>query len=144
VRRHARSLEDCLKADAGIARLSTHAWRLSRLQRIFEAATPLARQSRVANIKLGKIVIYAASSAVGAKLRQMEPRLTKVFRSEAAEVTGIEIRVQPANVNPKPPAPPTPVEIGDQAKQVLTSLADGLPEGSALAAALRRLVRRAR
>jgi hypothetical protein len=144
MRRPARSLEDCLMADAGLARLSSHAWRLLRLQRIFESATPLARQARVANFKLGKIVIYAANSAVAAKLRQMEPRLAHVFRSEAAEVTGIDIRVQPGRPKTTPPRNNIIADIGDRQKQGLTSLASGLPEGSALRMALEKLVERSR
>jgi hypothetical protein len=138
--RNARSVEDCLMADAELARLSGHARRLLGLQRAFESATPLARQSRVANYKLGRIVIYAANGAVAAKLRQMEPRLAALFRSEATEVTGIDIRVQPGTDNRAPPTKRTPTGIGDQQKQALTLLADGLPEGSALKAALTRLV----
>jgi len=142
VRRQARSLEDCLKADAGLARFSNHAARLTRLQRYFESVTPLARQSRVANLKLGRILIYAATNAVAAKLRQIEPRLVRVFQAEAAEVTGIEIRVQPGRQNRPTPMPARAGIIGAQQKQGLTSLADRLPSESPLKAALRRLVGR--
>jgi hypothetical protein len=129
-------------ADVGLARFSNHAQRLMRLQRCFESATPLARQSRVANLKLGRILIYAATSAVAAKLRQIEPRLVRVFQAEAAEVTGIEFRVQPGRHNRPPETPPKAGIIGDQQKQGLTSLADRLPAGSPLKGALRRLVGR--
>lgn len=128
-------------ADADLARLSGHARRLLGLQRAFESATPLARQSRVANYKLGRIVIYAANGAVAAKLRQLEPRLAALFRSEATEVTGIEIRVQPGSANRSTPPKRLQARIGDQQKQALTSLGDGLPEGSPLKAALARLVK---
>lgn len=140
----ARGIEDCLMADAGLARLSGHARRLLALQRTFEAATPLARQARVANLKSGKIVIHAANGAVAAKLGQMAPRLTAVFRSEAAEVTGIDIRVQPGAANPAAPKTITRSGIGNPQKQALTLLADRLPQGSALKAALERLVERSR
>jgi hypothetical protein len=143
-RRPARSLEDCLMADAGLARFSTHARKLMRLQRIFESATPLARYSRVANLRLGKIVIYAVNGAVAAKLRQMEPRLAAVFLNEAQEVTGIDIRVQPGDGNPSLGERTNLPGISNTQKHALTSLADGLPEESALKAALTRLVRRAR
>jgi len=129
-------------ADAGLARLSGHARRLGRLQRILESATPLARQSRIANIKSGRILIYAANNAVAAKLRQIEPRLIKAFQNELAEVTGIETRVQPAGEIRRPPRTDRPLAIGDQSKRSLTSLADSLPEDSALRAAIRRLVER--
>jgi hypothetical protein len=141
-RSQARSLEDCLMADAGLARLSSHAKHLLGLQRVFESATPLSRQARVANLKLGKIIIHASNSAVAAKLRQIEPRLAAAFRSVAAEVTGIDIRVQPDASKRQPARLNHRVSIGSRQKQALTSLADSLPEGSALRRALARLVER--
>jgi hypothetical protein len=139
-----RSLEDYLAADAGLARLSAHARRLLRFQRAFEAATPLARQSRVANLRLGKIIIHAANGAVATKLRQLEPRLVAVFKNEGAEVTGIDIRLQPGAETRVASRPAPRTNIGQKQKQALTSLANGLPEGSSLGAALRRLVSRSR
>jgi len=141
-RGRARSLEDYLSADAGLARLSAHARRLLRFQRIFESATPLARQSRVANLRLGKIIIHAINGAVATKLRQMEPRLVAVFQNEGAEVTGIDIRLQPGAEIRRQRRKEPPTAMGTQQKQALTSLADGLPDGSALRNALRRLVER--
>jgi hypothetical protein len=140
--RFARSVEDCLMADTELARLSGHARRLLGLQRTFESATPLARQSRVANYKLGRIVIYAANGAVAAKLRQMEPRLAALFRSAATEVTGIDIRVQPGSDNRPLPARKAATGIGNQQKQALTSLANGLPDDSVLRTALTKLIER--
>lgn len=144
LRRTVRSLEDCLLADAGMARLSSHASRLLRLQAIVAANLPanLARGARVANLKSGKLVIHADNGAVAAKLRQMAPRLTDLVRFEAAEVNGIEIRVQ--GRLGKPPTPPrnTPTGVGDKAKQGLTSLERLLPEGSRLRLALAKLVER--
>jgi hypothetical protein len=138
--RLARSLEDCLLADNGLARLSAHARRLLRLQRVFLSATPLSLQSRIANLRSGRIVIHARNSAVAAKLRQIEPRLTDVFRSEAAEVTGIDIRVQPSRPTEQGPTHHRQAGIGPKQKRALTSLAGSLPEGSPLGAALRKLV----
>lgn len=138
----ARSLAACLEADDGMARLSGHAARLLRLQRAFEAAVPrpLARSTRVANFKLGKLVVHADNAAAAAKIRQIVPTLVNVFRNEAAEVTGIDIKVQPRHdrrmtmTTDKRPPP------GMQAKQRLASLAGKLPADSTLRAALRRLV----
>lgn len=140
----ARSLEDCLKADGGLARLTGHAVRLLRLQRAFESAAPraLVRSARIANLKLGKLIIHADNGGVAAKLRQITPTLVNVFHNEAAEVTGIEVKVQPLH----PPRPPQPDEshgpLGEHAKQGLTSLADRLPADSPLRDALRHLVKR--
>jgi hypothetical protein len=141
----ARSLEDCLKADGGLARLSGHAARLLRLQRLFESAVPqpLARGARVANLKLEKVVIHADSSAVAAKLRQIVPTLVEVFRKEVGEVTGIQVSVQP-RTGSSPSSPTVSHDfLGDYAKQGLTSLADRLPEESPLRQALQHLLKRA-
>jgi hypothetical protein len=143
-RGHARSLEDYLSADTSLARLSAHARRLLRFQRIFESVTPLARQSRVANLRLGKIIIHATNGAVATKLRQLEPRLVAVFQNEGVEVTGIDIRLQPGAESKSAPKSRTATAIGSKQKQALTSLANSLPEGSSLSVALKRLVSRAR
>lgn len=141
--RKARSLTDCLKADAGLARLAGHAARLLRLQQAFESATPLARGARIANLKLGNVVIHAANGAVAAKLRQIAPSLADVLRCLAPEITGIEIRVQPQIRGLAKPATPRRATIGEKQKQGLTSFANGLPEGSKLRAAIGRLVKTA-
>ena len=143
-RRTVRSLEACLLADAGMARLTSHASRLVRLQAILAANLPasLARGVRVANLKSGKLVIHADNGAVAAKLRQLAPRLADLVRFEAAEVNGIEIRVQGRDGKPAQAPRPAPTGIGDQAKRGLTSLETSLPEGSRLRLALARLVER--
>ncbi len=141
MRRPARSLEDCLQADTGMARLAAHARRLARLQQVFLSATPLARHSRIANLRSGRIVIHTGNSAVAAKLRQIEPRLTDVFRSEAAEVTGIDIRVQPSRAIETRPAGNRPAGIGQKQKQALTLLSESMPADSPLAVALRKLAK---
>lgn len=143
-RGRARSLDDYLSADASLARLSGHARRLLQFQRLFEAVTPLARQSRIANVRLGKIVIHANNGTVATKLRQLEPRLVAVFRNEATEVTGLDIRLQPRTETRDRIRKEPTAGIGIRQKQALASLADGLPEGSSLKEALQRLVNRSR
>lgn len=138
-----RSLDDCLNAEGGLARLAGHAARLLRLQRIFESAVPrpLVRGARVANLKLGTLVIYADNGAIAAKLRQIIPTVRGAFSNLAPEVTGIEVKVQPRAGSKPGHAEPTPNPLGDHAKQGLTSLADRLPEGSPLVRALRQLLK---
>jgi hypothetical protein len=137
----ARSLDDCFRAEGGLNRLAGHAARLLRLQRVFESAVPrpLSRGARIANLRLGKLVIHADSGAVAAKLRQIVPTLVEVFRNESGEVTGIDIKVQP-RTPPPPSRRETHDPLGSRAKQGLTSLADRLPGDSPLRGALRRLV----
>lgn len=139
-----RSLEDCLNGDASFARLSTQAARLLKLQRLLDSATPLARYARVANLRVGNVVIHAANSAAAAKLRQLAPSLVIIFRNELAEVTGIDVRVQPRNAA-RPAVPQAPQRsIGENQKRGLTSLATRLRKDSPLRAALDRLVDRSR
>ncbi len=139
-----RSLDECLKADGGLARLTDHAARLLRLQRILGSAIPrsLVRGARVANLKLGRLVIYADNGAVAAKLRQITPTLSGAFANLAPEVTGIEIKVQPREGDRRGGGEHRE-PLGEHAKQGLTSLADRLPENSPLVRALKQLVERA-
>lgn len=142
-----RAIEDCLKADAGIARLSAHAARLLRLHRLFEAALPpsLSGAARVANLRLGKVIVHADNGAVAAKLRQITPRLGIVFHKEFAEVTGIQVCVQARSSGYSAAlAKHQAFPIGDRNKRALTSAADAMPEGSPIQAALRRLIDRSR
>ena len=127
-----------------MSRLSSHASRLVQLQAVFAAHLPasLARGARVANLKSGKLIIHADNGAVAAKLRQMATRLVDLVHFEAAEVTGIEIRVQGREGNPSRARQEGSARIGDSAKRALTSLKDVLPEGSRLSLALGRLVER--
>ena len=139
----ARSLEDCLEADGGLSRLTGHAARLLRLRKLYESAVPrpLARGARVANLKLGKLIIHADNGAIAAKLRQIIPTLVDAFRKNSGEVTGIEVKVQP-RTDIGVAAPNSSLSpLGDHAKQGLTSLAETLPEGSPLREALRRFVK---
>jgi hypothetical protein len=142
----ARSVADCLGADSNLARLSAHAERLLKLQRIFERAAPaaVAKHGRVANMKLGKIVIHAANSAVAAKIRQLTLRLTEVFRQSGVDVNEIQVKVQPGTPEDIIRSKTDSSAIGLEAKQGLTSLALGLPPGSPLKASLERFTERAR
>ena len=138
----ARSLDDCLRT-SGLARFASHAERLLRLQRLLEGALPgaLGRAARVANVRQGRIFIHTDSGAVAAKLKQITPTLLGVFRDAEAEVTGIEVRVQPGTVKPNPRRKALRPPPGPMQKQGLASLAAGLPEDSPLRKSLERLVR---
>lgn len=79
-----------------IGRLRAHASRISKMQAIFLEAAPayLAAGASVANLRGGTVVLFADSSAISAKLRQLEPRLVEAFARECPEVTEIALRVQ--------------------------------------------------
>ncbi|MFY9327227.1 MAG: DciA family protein [Georgfuchsia sp.] len=141
-----RNIADYLDADNNLARLSAHAGRLLKLQRIFERAAPaaLAQHGRVANMKLGKVVIHAANSAIAAKIRQLTPRLTESFRQSGVDVNEIQVKVQPGIEKDVVSKHEPPADIGIETKQGLTSLAQSLPQDSPLRTALERFAVRAR
>ena len=141
-----RNISDLLDSDRNLARLSAHAGRLLKLQRIFERAAPaaLAQHGRVANMKLGKVVIHAANSAIAAKIRQLTPRLTETFRQSGVDVNEIVVKVQPGAARNPEERSKSLADIGIKAKQGLTSLAEKLPQDSPLKAALERFTHRAR
>ncbi len=142
----ARSLDAYLNSAGDLARLSAHAGRLVKLQRAFQEIAPsyLAASSRVANFKLGKVVIHADSGTVAAKLRQMLPSLIDEFSLKGAEVTEIQVKVQPDHAAPQQIRKGNAPGVGPRAKAELDRLASGLPDDSPLKEPLERLVRRSR
>ena len=142
----ARSIDAYLNSAGGLARFSAHAGRLVKLQRIYEEIAPsyLAASSRVANFKSGKVVIHADSGAVAAKLRQMLPSLVDEFSLKGAEVTEIQVKVQPSYVAPQHKKPGGMTSVGASARTGLARLAEELPADSPLKDALRRLVKHSR
>lgn len=130
-----------LESEAHVARLTAHAGRLLQLQRQLELALPrqLTKLVRVANYRLGKLVIHAANGAVAAKVRQIVPGLVEKYRQNGAEVNEIEIKVQPETPAQLRIAEKRPAVIGDKAKQGLTDLAEKLPPEAPLRQALERL-----
>ena len=139
----ARSLDDCLNADAALARLTAHAEHLLKLQRIIDATIPtaLVRACRVANYRLGVVFIHADNGAVAAKLRQLAPSLCDELRSSGREITEIRIKVQPRDPGSPKQKGKTIPQLGSRTKQGLTDLSLSLPGDSPLKAALERLIK---
>ncbi|MBI3140377.1 MAG: DUF721 domain-containing protein [Rhodocyclales bacterium] len=139
-------LDAYLNSADGLAPLAAHAGRLVKLQRVFEESAPphLAESSRVANLKLGKVVLHADNGAVAAKLNQLLPSLVDEFCKKGFEVTEIQVKVQPRFTASqqfhyrKAPA------VSSGAKAGLQRLAAELPEDAPLKAAVERLVKRSR
>ncbi len=142
----ARTLTDCLTADETMARLAAHAGRLASLQRIIETTIPsaLAQSCRIANYKLGVVIIHADNGAVATKLRQIAPSLRDDLLTSGSEITEIRVKVQPRDSLPSPSPRTSVAVLSEQTKQGLTSLSAKLPEGSSLKDALGRLVSRAK
>lgn len=142
---HARQLAQYLESDSSLAQFSAHAQKLLKLQYIFERAVPatLARYGRVANLRLGKVVIHAASGAVAAKIRQLAPRLADIFRQSGVQVNEIHIKVQPDPLAQRDQLRSVAVDLGAQAQASLETLRASLPADSPLATALRDFLARA-
>lgn len=141
-----RPLDAYLDSTEGLAHVAAHAGRLAKLQRAFEEIAPpyLAESSRVANFKLGKIIIHADNGAVAAKLKQMLPSFVDEFCKKGNEVTEIQVKVQPRHAAPQQKPTREAAPVGAGAKADLTRLAQELPTGSRLKDALERLVKRSR
>lgn len=134
-----RSLAEYFRRDSVFAGFAAHAERLLTLQRVYEKAVPfaLARNSRVANFKLGKLVIHASSGAVATKIKQLSPRLINNFYNEAgAKISEIQVSVQPDTTRPPVEAPRIHYAVPPRTKTQLASLAMKLPEGSPLRKAI--------
>ena len=112
----------------GIASLMPQALRLIELRGILAAALPesLARSCSVANYKQGKIVIFAANSAVAAKLKLLSPALLEELSRRAVEITGLEVRVQPLNSEGQPVE--KSAKMSAEAVQGLGRLFEQLPD----------------
>ena len=137
------SLQDHIDHAEGMVRFATHAKRLLRLQQLFQTTLPpeLRLHARIANLRLGKLVIHTTNSAVAAKVRQVTPRFTELLASEGVKITEVEVRVQALPTGPSAKKSAKPVLPDENRKQALTSLSQGLPDDSPIRQALENLLR---
>jgi hypothetical protein len=117
--------------------------RLIELRGILSAVLPpsLARWCSIANYKQGKVVIFAASSAVAAKLKLMRPTLVEQLSQRGVEVTGLEVRVQALDREHQVFEKSSKISVEAAAR--LARLCEQLPD-SELKIALGRIARRHR
>ncbi len=138
----AKSLQEHLTATEGLARLAAHAERLMAFDRSLKTVLPppLASHTRVANFKLGKLFIHTDNSAVAAKVRQLGPRIALALSASTVKVAEIGVSVHPLPVALTLLAHQRPSMPGNKQTAGLTSLAQSLPENSALKRAVERLL----
>ena len=125
---HPRNLGALLKSS--IDPLMPQAKRLLELRQILKDTLPdnLARACSVANVKQGKVVIFAENSAVAAKLKLVAPTLKNRLLESGHEVTGIDVEVQ---LKLRESTPRTPEHrLTPAAAQELSALADQLPDSA--------------
>lgn len=140
-----QSIQRYLGAAGPLARLKEHAARLHRLQADLQRCLPplLAASCSVANLKGDTLVIFAQSTAVAVKLKQMTPSLLQHLREQGHPLTDVHVKVSIRQPRPTRP-PPIERRICAQGKQCLTAFAATLPADSPLREALERLARRSR
>ncbi len=126
-----------------VGALMPKARRLLRLRQALIRMLPesLSRSCTLANERQGRIVIFAESSAVAAKLKLLAPALRNRLLQTGEQVTSVIIEVQPP-ARPQD-APPEEKVLTPQAASELEALAAQMPE-SKLRTAIKTLAGRAR
>jgi len=125
-----KNLDAYLVQADGINSLMPQAKRLLELRQVLLEVLPkpLADLATVANYRQGKIVIFAANSAIAAKLKLLGPTLNDRFAERGIQATALEIEVQPRLGTGSMPPPPKAAVLTDRAREALAVLASQLTE----------------
>jgi hypothetical protein len=122
--------------ESGINALMPHAEQVMSLRQSLAGVLPanLRRSCEIANYSQGKVVIFAENSAIAAKLKLMAPTLVRDLSKRVAQVTAIEVRVQPRTTTEH-----TVIrrELTDEAVQSLRKLGNQLSDSELKNAVLR-------
>jgi hypothetical protein len=101
----------------------------------------LARKTRVANLKDGRLVLLADHSAAAAKLQLLAPALVRVLQDQRWQVNSVSVRVQPNASRGAAPAAEKTVHFSTHTLDRLRELHDRMTP-SAAREALGRMLRR--
>jgi hypothetical protein len=125
---HSKNLDAYLDQAGGINALMPQAKRLLELRQVLleTLPAPLAELASVANFRQGKVVIFAANSAIAAKLRLLGPGLRDRLVERGLQVTALEIEVQPRQDTAA--LPQKAAVLTDAAREALTRLSTQLPD----------------
>ncbi|WP_192813377.1 DUF721 domain-containing protein [Gallaecimonas xiamenensis] len=140
---HPSSLEHLLgQSLSGLAELSRKASRLNALQQAYQQQVqgPLAKHSRVANLRSGILVIEAASAAWLSQLRLQRSLLLSQMRQIDPSLTSLEFGINPGLAKAEKLTPqysPNKRTISSRTAKELNALADST-EGK-LSESLKRL-----
>jgi hypothetical protein len=138
-----REFGSYLKHPESIGSLMPQVARLLELRRALAEFLPsnLSRSCMIANYRQGKVVIFAQSGAVAAKLKLLTPSLLAHLAKRAPQVTGVVIEAQPAG----PVAVPfsKAAQLSQNSAETLAQFAAELPD-SALKTAIARIALRNR
>lgn len=122
--------------ETGINALMPHAEQVISLRQILGGILPenLRRSCEIANYSQGKVVIFAENSAIAAKIKLMTPTLLRDLSQRVAQVTSIEVRVQPRTVAA---GPVIERELTQEATRSLRALGEQLADSALKDAVLR-------
>jgi len=125
---HSKNLDAYLDQAGGINSLMPQAKRLLELRQVLLETLPaqLAEFANVANFRQGKVIIFAANSAIAAKLKMLGPGLKDRLVDRGLQVTALEIEVQPRQNTL--PEPAKAAVLSDAARQALARLESQLPD----------------
>jgi hypothetical protein len=139
---HAKTAARLLASAESAGHLIAQAEQLMTLRRLAASVLPveLRRSAAVANVKQGKVVIFAENAAIAAKLRLLEPALLDAFAREALQVTGLQVRVQVPDASKAHPRMKR-ARLAPGPAASLDRLAKSLPD-SELSRAVARLAKR--
>lgn len=128
-----------------LARLQDHARMLMRTQEALRGMLPqpFSDACSVANLRDGKLVVFARNGAIASRLRQMVPSLMQGFAARGQIVQAIEVKVGLV-VEAEPPPPRPPRKMGDAGRRSVEDLVSQLPADSPLRESLQRLLDRSR
>jgi hypothetical protein len=134
---HVKKLGDFLNSSDGIGALMPQAAALLTVRKALCGALPdhLLRSVAIANYRQGKVVFLAASNAVAARLRLLEPRMLEVLSGCGVNVTGMTVEVQPARQPAAEPPARTGRRLPAPAARALARASGRLRDGE-----LRRIV----
>jgi hypothetical protein len=140
-----QKIGDVIASSGDLKSLARQAQRLRDLEQFLVEALPsaLASASRVANLRAGTLVVLADNAAVGAKLRQLAPRLILHLNKRGFEVTVVQVDVQVKVHKIKDEDDVTKRLLPPDAIQDFERLSEGLRD-SPLKTAVARLVARRR
>lgn len=128
-----------------LSRLQDHTRTLLRAQEALRGMLPqpLGAASSVANLREGRLVVFARNGSVASRLRQMVPSLISGFAARGMIVQGIDVKVGIV-VEAEPPPPREARVLGTAGRRSVEDLIGQLPEDAPLRASLQRLLDRSR
>jgi hypothetical protein len=125
---HSKNVDAYLEQAGGINSLMPQAKRLLELRQILleTLPAPLAQFANVANFRQGKVIIFAANSAIAAKLKMLAPGLKDRLVDRGLQVTALEIEVQPGQGTAS--LPQKAAVLSDAGRRALARLESQLPD----------------